>query len=68
MLSLMFTMLFAIINPYPVESDSLFKTSKDHDLLVSREAQTGLTVCIRNLTFLFLNQNICCGYSNEPSP
>ena len=24
-------------------------------------------VCNENLTFLFLNQNICCGYSKEPS-
>ena len=28
---------------------------------------TGLRVCNENLIFLFLNQNICCGYSKEPS-
>ena len=26
-----------------------------------------LRVCSENLIFLFLNQNICCGYSKEPS-
>ena len=26
-----------------------------------------LRVCNKNLIFLFLNQNICCGYSKEPS-
>ena len=26
-----------------------------------------LRVCNENLIFLFLNQNICCGYSKEPS-
>ena len=26
-----------------------------------------LTVCNENLIFLFLKQNICCGYSKEPS-
>ena len=24
-------------------------------------------MCKENLIFLFLNQNICCGYSKEPS-
>ena len=30
---------------------------------------TGLKLRVRNenLIFLFLNQNICCGYSKEPS-
>ena len=33
------------------------------------KAQTGLEFRVRNenLIFLFLNQNICCGYSKEPS-
>ena len=26
-----------------------------------------IRVCNRKLFFLFLNQNICCGYSKEPS-
>ena len=26
-----------------------------------------LRVCNKNVIFLFLNQNICCGYSKEPS-
>ena len=26
-----------------------------------------LRVCSENLNFLFLNQNICCGYSKEQS-
>ena len=26
-----------------------------------------LTVCNQKIFFLFLNQNICCGYSKEPS-
>ena len=26
-----------------------------------------LSVCNKNLIFLFLNPNICCGYSKEPS-
>ena len=26
-----------------------------------------LRVCNRKIIFLFLNQNICCGYSKEPS-
>ena len=26
-----------------------------------------LRVCNRKIVFLFLNQNICCGYSKEPS-
>ena len=26
-----------------------------------------LRACNENLVFLFLNQNICCGYSKEPS-
>ena len=26
-----------------------------------------LRVCTKKLIFLFLNQNICCGYSKEPS-
>ena len=31
------------------------------------EARTKLRVCIRKIIFLFFNQNICCGYSKEPS-
>ena len=27
----------------------------------------GLTVCSQNLISLFFNQNLCCGYSKEPS-
>ena len=43
-------------------------------IIVSRvgtlgDNQTGLKSRVRNenLIFLFLNQNICCGYSKEPS-
>ena len=37
--------------------------------VVHAQVFTGLKlrVCNENLIFLFLNQNICCGYSKEPS-
>ena len=41
--------------------DQLGKSDKMQGL------QRVLRVCNENLIFLFLNQNICCGYSKEPS-
>ena len=35
--------------------------------IISCHAGLQLRVCNENLIFLFLNQNICCGYSKEPS-
>ena len=34
---------------------------------VQQDPGLNLRVCNKNLIFLFLNQNICCGYSKEPS-
>ena len=34
---------------------------------LSRSSRTLVRVRNENLIFLFLNQNICCGYSKEPS-
>ena len=36
---------------------------KGHGILTGQE----LRARNENLIFLFLNQNICCGYSKEPS-
>ena len=41
----------------------------DSDQLVTSENScSGSRVRIRKMIFLFLNQNICCGYSKESSP
>ena len=43
--------------------------SLSHSLYWDTQLHTGLELRVRNrkITFLFLNQNICCGCSKEPS-
>ena len=38
-----------------------------HVALFTISTELKLRVCNTKLIFLFLNQNICCGYSKEPS-
>ena len=51
--------------PFIVALNKVGLSSYSHDLVV----HTGLQIRERNqkLIFLFLNQNICCGYSKETS-
>ena len=37
------------------------------DLRKSQTVRALVKMCNRKIIFLFLNQNICCGYSKEPS-
>ena len=46
-------------------ADAAFSSLK-HATFVSKPGLK-LRVCNRIIFFLFLNQNICCGYSKEPS-
>ena len=51
----------------------LIKYNTEEDYMIKEENFDGMysilqsRVRIKNLFFLFLNQNICCGYSKEPS-
>ena len=75
-----FSILASLCNCVRWFESNLVGNPKDRFSHVTAEITSGLTgnlkiilsglklrVCAKKMIFLFLNQNICCGYSKEPS-
>ena len=43
------------------------KFENEQTTIIVLSVDLQIRVCTRKLFFLILNQNICCGYSKEPS-